>query len=62
MRSKTVLKIERVGPHTRVTAIGYDPSGRYPIGDIGVDFDQAAVRRVITDLCRCAGLPEPWKG
>lgn len=61
MRTKTALKVERVGRNTRVTAIGYHPVDSAPIGDISVIFDQAGIRRLVTDMCRCAGLPEPWE-
>jgi len=28
---------------------------------IGIDFTQDEVRRMVEDLCRCAGLPDPWE-
>ena len=61
MRAQTVLTVDRAGSHTRLTIIGYDPMTKRPVADISVVFDQAAVRRVIADLCRSAGLPEPWR-
>jgi hypothetical protein len=62
MRSRNTLQIDRMGGGmARVTATGYDPGSGRPLMQIGVEFDQNGVRRVIEDLCRCAGLPEPWK-
>jgi hypothetical protein len=29
-------------------------------GDLGATFDQPSARRLVEDICRCAGLPEPW--
>lgn len=61
MRTKTALKIDRVGGNVLITAIGYEPLSNRPMADISVGFDRDGIRRIVTDLCRTAGLPEPWK-
>lgn len=45
---------------TRILVHGYSPQtgGRMGMGD---EFDKEQIRRMVRDLCRAAGLPEPWK-
>jgi hypothetical protein len=48
------------GGRTRIIVEGLDPRTSRPMG-MGDEFSQDQIRHMVQDLCRAAGLPEPWK-
>lgn len=56
---RNTLAIDRIsGGMTRVRMTGMNDRS---VSVIGTDFAPDQVRRIVGDLCRCAGLPAPWK-
>jgi hypothetical protein len=60
MRPNTIhVESARIG--ARITMEGVEPRTG-ALMSMGSDYTRDTVRRLVEDLCRCAGLPEPWKG
>lgn len=58
---QVVIIVGRESGH--VTRVAMEASERgVRIGQMSVAFDRVGVRRLVDDLCRCAGLRHTWNG